>query len=62
VPVLLIASSAGDEQTLDGIFRDRIGPEASLWHVADAGHTRALAVHSDEYERRVVGLLSAAIG
>jgi hypothetical protein len=62
VPVLLIASSAGNERTLDGIFRDRIGPAASLWYVADAGHTRTLAVHPDAYERRVVGLLSAALG
>jgi uncharacterized protein len=62
VPVLLIASSAGDEQKLDGIFRERIGPEASLWYVADAGHTRALAEHPGEYERRVVALLSGAVG
>lgn len=61
VPVLLIASSAGDERTLDGIFRDRIGPGASLWYVADTGHTRALAVHPDDYERGVTGFLSSAL-
>ncbi|HSD01821.1 MAG TPA: alpha/beta fold hydrolase [Gaiellales bacterium] len=61
VPVLLIASSAGDERALDGIFRERIGPEATLWYVADAGHTRALAVHPDEYARRVTGFLSSAL-
>ncbi|HEY7258899.1 MAG TPA: alpha/beta fold hydrolase [Gaiellales bacterium] len=61
VPALLIASSAGDERALDGIYRDRIGPEASLWYVADAGHTRALAVHPDEYEARVTAFLSGAL-
>ena len=61
VPVLLIASSAGHERELDGIFRDRIGPQASLWYVADAGHTRALAVHPAEYEARVTAFLRDAI-
>lgn len=46
---------------LAGSYRDRIGPEASLWYVGDAGHTRALAVHPDEYERRVVGFLEASL-
>jgi hypothetical protein len=61
VPVLLIASSAGDERALDTIFRDRIGPDASLWYVADTGHTRGLADHPAEYERRVLAFLETAI-
>ena len=61
VPVLLIASSAGDERALDGIYRDRIGSETELWYVGDAGHTRALAVHPDEYETRVTALLNGVL-
>jgi pimeloyl-ACP methyl ester carboxylesterase len=57
VPVLLIASNARDEYELDRAYQQRIGASASLWHVADAGHTRALERHPAAYENRVTRFL-----
>ncbi len=53
VPVLLIASSADGERTLDEVFRGRIGERAALWYVPDAGHTGALEERPDAYAARV---------
>jgi hypothetical protein len=61
VPVLLIASNAPNERATDQIFRDRIGPSASLWYVADAGHTKALDIHPQAYAARVGAFLRAAL-
>ena len=61
VPVLLIASNAPNERATDQIFRNRIGPSASLWYVADAGHTKALDIHPQAYAARVTAFLRAAL-
>ena len=61
VPVLLIASNAPNERATDQIFRNRIGPRASLWYIADAGHTKALDIHPQAYAARVTALLRAAL-
>ncbi len=61
VPVLLIASNAPNERSTDQVFRNRIGPSASLWYVADAGHTKALDVHPRAYATRVTAFLTTAL-
>lgn len=62
VPVLLIASTARDELALDRAYARRIGAAAAeVWHVGDAGHTRALDRHPALYAARVRGFLDAAL-
>ena len=61
VPVLLIASSDPGERKVDEAFRSRIGDNAALWYVPDAGHTKALAVHPQAYASRVSGFLATAL-
>ena len=61
-PVLLIASNAADERRIDEEFRRRIGEQASLWYVADAGHTQARDRHPAAYDARVAGFLRSALG
>jgi uncharacterized protein len=55
-PLLLISGAPGDEQAANEIWAAGAGSGSSIWHAEDAGHTRALAAHPAEYERRVVGL------
>jgi uncharacterized protein len=57
VPVLLISSNAPHELAIDQTFRERSGARARLWHVADAGHTRALATHPGQYTSRTTRFL-----
>ncbi|MHB1837665.1 MAG: alpha/beta hydrolase [Solirubrobacteraceae bacterium] len=61
VPVLLIASNASGERTLDRIYRDRIGPNASLWYLPDAAHTAGLSTHPARYAARVDSFLATAL-
>ena len=56
-PVLLVASNRRHELEIDRELRARIGRGAALWHVADAGHTRAHARHPRAYEARVLAVL-----
>ena len=58
---LLIASSRKDERAIDEAFRERIGANATLWYVADAGHTRALDKHRNTYATRVTAFFSQAL-
>jgi hypothetical protein len=60
VPVLLIASARAGELRIDRAYRTQIGRRATLWHVADAGHTEALRRHPAAYRARVVAFLTAA--
>lgn len=60
-PVLLIASNRRNELRIDTLFRDRIGPRASLWYVSDAGHTQALSRHPAAYRGRVLHFLAEAL-
>ena len=60
-PLLLISGAPGEEKAANEIWASRAGTGSSLWHAEDAGNTRALAVHPQEYERRVVGLFDRGL-
>jgi hypothetical protein len=62
IPVLLIASRAPGERTIDAAYRRLIGRGARLWYVPDAAHTRALAAHPAAYARRVLAFLNSPGG
>jgi pimeloyl-ACP methyl ester carboxylesterase len=61
VPVLLIASNADGELAIDRVYRERIGPTGELWHVPDAGHTKALETHRSEYAARITAFLEQGL-
>ena len=61
VPVLLIASGASNEHAIDNAYRQRIGANATLWYISDAGHTNGLATHPQAYAARVSAFLKAAL-
>jgi uncharacterized protein len=61
VPVLLIASSASGERAIDQVYRERIGPRASLWYLPDARHTDGLSAHPAQYTARVDAFLAEAL-
>ena len=61
VPVLLIASNPSGERTIDQIYRDRIGRNASLWYLPDTGHTAGLSSHPAQYAARVDAFLASAL-
>ena len=61
VPVLLIASNNPGELTNDQVYRERIGANATLWSVPDAGHVAALQTHPHDYTARVTAFLKAAL-
>jgi fermentation-respiration switch protein FrsA (DUF1100 family) len=61
VPVLLIASNKGGERAIDQVYRDRIGADASLWHLSDVEHTDGLNAHPLDYAARVRAFLAAAL-
>jgi pimeloyl-ACP methyl ester carboxylesterase len=60
VPVLLIASGRAGELETDRVYQARIGGRATLWHIADAGHTEALQLHPAAYQAHVGTFLAAA--
>lgn len=59
VPVLLIASNASNERAIDDAYRQRIGPNATLWYLPDTSHTNGLATHPRAYAARVGAFLRA---
>lgn len=61
VPVLLIASNASGERTIDRVYRDRIGRNATLWSLPDAGHTGGLSTHPAQYATRIDSFLARAL-
>ena len=61
IPVLLIASNAANEHTIDSAYRALIGPRATLWYVPDATHTNAFGEHPQAYTTRVLTFLNSAI-
>ena len=61
VPVLLIASNADGELAIDRIYRERIGSTGEMWHVPDAGHTKALETHRSEYAARITAFLEQGL-
>jgi pimeloyl-ACP methyl ester carboxylesterase len=60
-PALLIASNREGELEMDTAFAEAIGDGATLWHVSDAGHTKALDRHPRLYAERVLTFLEAAL-
>ena len=60
-PTLLIASNRKDERAIDEAFRARIGANATLWYVADAGHTQAFDTHRSTYIARLTRFFSQAL-
>ncbi len=60
VPVLLIASSGGDERTVDAAYAQRMGANATLWYIANAQHTEGLRTVPRDYTVRVLAFLEAA--
>jgi hypothetical protein len=58
-PVLLIASGARDEATIDRALAERIGPSAQLWEIPRAGHTGGLDTAPAAYRQRVIAFLQA---
>jgi pimeloyl-ACP methyl ester carboxylesterase len=61
VPVLLIASNNPGELTNDQAYRERMGANAALWYVPDAGHVAALEIHPHDYTARVSAFLQVAL-
>ena len=60
-PVLLIASNASGELTINRIYRERIGRNAILWSLPDTGHTEGLRTHGAQYAARVDAFLAGAL-
>lgn len=50
---LLIASNATGERAIDQIYRDWLGPTASLWYLRDTAYTRGLSAHPKQYAAHV---------
>jgi pimeloyl-ACP methyl ester carboxylesterase len=61
VPVLLIASGARGEATIDRALAARIGPAAQVWEIPDAEHTRGLKTQPAAYRARVTRFLREAL-
>ena len=61
MPVLLIASNKPGELTDNQVYRERMGANATLWYVPDAGHVAALQTHPHDYTARVAAFLKAAL-
>lgn len=61
-PVLLVAAGDVEDEARAGRYIRSGSPSSvELWVVPGAGHTEALAVAPDEWERRVVGFLDAVL-
>lgn len=62
-PMLLITAGDVETELLAAQLLDRADPDAvEIWTVTGAGHTGGLRTEPDEWERRVVGFLDAALG
>lgn len=62
VPVLLISSNRRDELAVDEEYAARVGADATIWYVADVGHTQAYRKHPEAYAARVSAFLAHALG
>jgi fermentation-respiration switch protein FrsA (DUF1100 family) len=60
-PVLLVAADTAEERTATDAFRAVSPATIELWQPAGASHTGALSTYPQEWERRVVEFLSAAL-
>ncbi len=61
IPVLLIASRAEGERTIDAAYQSRIGHRAELWYASEAGHTQAIVAYPQAYSARVDAFLRSAL-
>jgi dienelactone hydrolase len=56
---------AGGEKSLETafnqLFAENLGERATLWVAPGAGHTQALALYPEEYERRVLAFFDTAL-
>lgn len=59
--LLIAAENAPDEQEFNTLFAEAAGGRSELWVVPNGGHTNGYALYPDEYERRVVAFLTAAL-
>jgi alpha-beta hydrolase superfamily lysophospholipase len=61
-PVLLIDGGRGNaDERMNGVYQEAGGTTVSRWTIPEAGHTGGLSAAPDEYERRVIGFLDAAL-
>jgi hypothetical protein len=60
-PLLLISADVAEERMMNRVFLELAGARAELWEIPEAAHTRALALHREEYEARVLRILNAAL-
>jgi uncharacterized protein len=60
-PVLLVASHRRDELALDRAYATRIGRNATVWYVANAGHTQAFRIRPEAYAATVTAFLAHAL-
>jgi fermentation-respiration switch protein FrsA (DUF1100 family) len=60
-PVLLIEGKQEDEIAAGRALRAAAPGNVDLWALPDTAHTKGLRTHPQEWERRVVGFLDAAL-
>jgi uncharacterized protein len=60
-PALIIAAGRDQEARFGDIYAHDAHGRAELWHVPDAGHTRALRTHPAAYTARVTRFFAAAL-
>jgi len=59
---LVTAGTVPDETDAARYIRQGAPVSVQIWNVPDAGHTRALATHPAEWNRRVTAFLDQAVG
>jgi hypothetical protein len=60
-PLLLIEGKQEDEIAAGRALRAAAPGNVDLWALPDTAHTKGLKTHPQEWERRVVGFLDAAL-
>ena len=60
-PTLLISAGAKEEWEFSALYDAAAGDAVEHWNLPEAHHTRAIREQPEDYERRVVGFLSAAL-
>jgi hypothetical protein len=60
-PTLLISAGTDVERDFNVLYDEAAGSSIEHWNLPDASHTRAIRQHRQEYERRVVSFLDAAL-
>ena len=60
-PTLLISAGTDVERDFNVLYDEAADGPVEHWNLPGADHTRAIRQHRDEYERRVVSFLDAAL-